>query len=550
MGLKDFMKIRFLQHVFLIILFSAHAFLQIYAQQVIRILPLGNSITEGYTDGSLTDAKMRGYRYGLRYLLQHADYDIDMVGSESNGSDYFTDSQHGGIGGTRDQYLVRLLTDGYDERNDLQILVPPRPYLDEYNPDIILLHIGTNDITHEGSAAITNQKISEILNLVDQYETRAGKEVIVFLALIINRKKPWTAGSPAEITTSFNNSIKSLAQTRIANGDKIVIVDMEHEAGFLYTSEDMADDGEGLHPNDLGYSRMANLWFNSIRTNFNTNPEISGIPNQTIAEEGNFSTISLDDYVWDIEDPDSGIVWTAFQTGTSYLNITFNASRQAEIIPKDKEWNGSQTVIFKATDRGMNGKYVKYASDTVIFTVTPVNDAPVITSTASPDAYPGEPYTYTFTATDADNPTLFKTAVQIPSWLSFSEASGALTGIPYEADKGPNPVILRAYDGLLATDQSYTLTVHGESVLEDQENAIIRIFPLPAKDFLRVKVPDIKTGARLEIINAMGITVKIIHIPACDGSIEFDLNGIESGTYFLHVFNNRVNYIHRFAVIR
>jgi hypothetical protein len=46
-----------------------------------------------------------------------------------------------------------------------------------------------------------------------------------------------------------------MAMNRIANGDDIVIVDMEDALNY---STDMADN---LHPNDSGYAKMANVWF-------------------------------------------------------------------------------------------------------------------------------------------------------------------------------------------------------------------------------------------------------------------------------------------------
>ena len=152
-------------------------------------MPLGNSITRGETDGTITEAQMKGYRYTLKQLLQGAGYNVDFVGSESAGGSYFNDCQHAGIGGSRDQYVARLLTDGYDARWNIQKILPPGPYLDVYNPDIVLLHIGTNDVTHETEDELYGQEnINAILNLIDQYEIRSQKEVIVFLALIINRR--------------------------------------------------------------------------------------------------------------------------------------------------------------------------------------------------------------------------------------------------------------------------------------------------------------------------------------------------------------------------
>jgi lysophospholipase L1-like esterase len=358
-------------------------------QPVVRIMPLGNSITRGEeTDGGLLESQMKGYRYDLKVLLEAAGYMVDFVGSESAGYLYFDDSQHAGIGGSRDQYVARLLTDGYDERWDRQTIEPPGPYLDVFNPDIILLHIGTNDITHESETELyDDEKVSTILNLVDQYEARAQKEVIVFLALIINRRNCVTG---CYTTTQWNIFINNLALNRIAGGDKIVIVDMENDAGFLYTDVDMADD---LHPNSLGYSKMASLWASSIMANYNTKPAITEIPDQIFDEGGSSDVINLDDFVSDLEDPDEQISWTASQVGSQNLNITIDDNRQATATPVNISWNGTQTVVFTATDQGRNGKYIKSSTDTVIFTVTPVDNLTDISKTSSNiHVYPNPSY--------------------------------------------------------------------------------------------------------------------------------------------------------------
>jgi lysophospholipase L1-like esterase len=521
----------------------------LYGQEAIKIMPIGNSITEGYTDGSLPNELLRGYRYGLRYLLKNYGYNIDFVGSQTGGSAYFNDCQHAGIAGTRDQYLVTLLNTGYDERNGVQILVPPRYYLDEYNPDIILLHIGTNDITHEGDAAITNQKVTEILNLIDQYESRANKEVLVFLALIINRVKPW--GTAAVRTTTFNNAIKAMAQARIAAGDKIVIVDMEKDAGFEYTyTTDMANDGEGLHPNESGYSKMAGLWFSSITSNFNTPPVIADIPDQTFAEGAGSVLFSLDDFVTDIEDPVDQITWTATEPGTPNLDITIDENRQVLAIPVDHYWNGTQTVVFTATDRGINGINGKSDCDTVVFTVTPVNNAPVITSAPVLTASVGELYSYTLTASDVDNLEVFLSVVSEPDWLSFSAESGLLTGTPAVADMGQNQVILDASDGLLHTGQSYTINVENHSALTDHESAGLTLYPVPARNYLVIDFDNQTEVTVFNVFNSSGILVEKIALPSNTNNYLLDLERFENGLYYIYMYSGSVFYSGKFSVIK
>ncbi len=56
------------------------------------------------------------------------------------------DPDHGAISSFRGRHVLRLLQDGYDELNSVQI-TGGQPYLDVYPADIVLLHIGTNDIS-------------------------------------------------------------------------------------------------------------------------------------------------------------------------------------------------------------------------------------------------------------------------------------------------------------------------------------------------------------------------------------------------------------------
>jgi predicted RNA-binding protein with TRAM domain len=59
-------------------------------------------------------------------------------------------------------------------------------------------------------------------------------------------------------TTTFNNNVQAMAETRIAAGDRIVIADQESALDY---STDMWDN---LHPNNAGYDKMAVVWENAL----------------------------------------------------------------------------------------------------------------------------------------------------------------------------------------------------------------------------------------------------------------------------------------------
>ncbi len=107
-------------------------------------------------------------------------------------------------------------------------------------------------------------------------------------------------------------------------------------------------------------------------TAVNDVPVVTDIPDQTIAEGGGFATINLDDFVGDVDNIDSELAWT--YAGNTELTVEITA-RVATISIPGGEWNSSETITFTATDPG-----TLFASDAATFTVTAINDSPVVTT--------------------------------------------------------------------------------------------------------------------------------------------------------------------------
>jgi lysophospholipase L1-like esterase len=193
-------------------------------------MPLGDSITKGIYDGSTPPtAETVGYRQKLYLDLTDASYDVDFVGGLEAGWEAtppFDDDHEGHPGYTDDEVA--------DEVNQ---------WLQANPPDIILLHIGTNYLKDPDPS-----DVEEILEEIDTFST----EITVVLARIINRK------NHHQITTDFNENIQAMADARIAVGDKIVVVDQESALDY---PEDMYD---LLHPNQTGYNKMADVWYEAL----------------------------------------------------------------------------------------------------------------------------------------------------------------------------------------------------------------------------------------------------------------------------------------------
>ena len=59
--------------------------------------------------------------------------------------------------------------------------------------NIVLLHIGTNDISERQTASEIALEVDGIIDEIDRYEADYEEEVTVLLALIINRSDPTSA---------------------------------------------------------------------------------------------------------------------------------------------------------------------------------------------------------------------------------------------------------------------------------------------------------------------------------------------------------------------
>ena len=161
------------------------------------------------------------------------------------------------------------------------------------NPaDIVLLHIGTNDISSGQSPAGIRDEINSILNEIDNYELSSGKGVWVVLALIVNRA---TGDSLRDETTDLNNRLDLLAASRRNGGDKIVVADMELAIDDYdkFPNGEMFDD---IHPYATGYTKMAQAWYDEligILPTANAGADKSVNPGASVSLDGRGSSDSL-----------------------------------------------------------------------------------------------------------------------------------------------------------------------------------------------------------------------------------------------------------------
>jgi lysophospholipase L1-like esterase len=195
-------------------------------------MPLGDSITAG-TPGIV------GYREKLYRDLINSGFKVDFVGSQSSGSGF--DANHEGYGWKTASFFNSQLNG-------------PEGYLLNANPpDIILYHIGTNDLGHSDVASYA-LAANETLRIIYEYDP----DITVILAKII-----LTTDNDRNIRAhSYNLLLEEYAQYWSDNGYSIIVVDMENAlVPAVYPEGDLAD---MAHPTKTGYEKMADVWYEAL----------------------------------------------------------------------------------------------------------------------------------------------------------------------------------------------------------------------------------------------------------------------------------------------
>ncbi len=192
----------------------------------LKIMPLGDSITFGSPDPGYG-----GYRHLLGTLLASDGYGVEFVGSRRSGDTFAGGPDNEGHPG----WTIEQLKNGIDTGR----------WLEAHRPDVILLHIGTNDI-RRGEASAAPGRLAALL---DDILGRLPQARVIVAQIIPYRRGP----EPGHL--SYNAAIPNVVASK---GARVSLVDLR----AVLTRADYAD---GFHPNAGGYDKMAQAWAPAIR---------------------------------------------------------------------------------------------------------------------------------------------------------------------------------------------------------------------------------------------------------------------------------------------
>jgi hypothetical protein len=218
-----------------------------------KILPLGDSITYGLitmtqdqvsSDPSINGKDSHGgYRVELFHKANTDSKKITFVGSVMNGPSMvdsmpFPPDNEGHSGFTITQMQPYASATG--SSSDVK-----------YAPNIILLHIGTNDARSSSvSTAITN-----LTTLITTITTSFPNALLVVTEII-----PYP--SEKSFVNSYNPMIPTVVKMFASMGKHVIGVDMSDVTGGFDTTTMLA--GDGVHPNQTGYNFMGDTWYAAI----------------------------------------------------------------------------------------------------------------------------------------------------------------------------------------------------------------------------------------------------------------------------------------------
>jgi lysophospholipase L1-like esterase len=194
----------------------------------LRVMPLGDSITYGLGAGG-------GYRAPLYQLITNAGYILDYIGNQiGNGAASLPDPDHEGYSGATIASIDSIL---------------PSIFNASAPPHIILLLLGVNDFRGPPDTAhATNRLEALVVRLATNWPN--AKIIVGSLTEVYEPIN-------TQIQTNFNPFLPGMCERQRGLGRQVYFTDM-------HSAVPLADMPDQLHPNQLGYTKMATNWFNVV----------------------------------------------------------------------------------------------------------------------------------------------------------------------------------------------------------------------------------------------------------------------------------------------
>lgn len=197
----------------------------------VRVMPLGDSITEGVNGG---------YRVGLWERAQADGLRLNFVGTRYDRWARLSDKDHEGHPGFTVGDLSREVNS----------------YLAAARPDVVLLMAGTNDLAwwHVEGVATTAARLGALIDTIHA----AAPEAHVIVGSIGPMKGRNQQGVERNaLASSYNALIRQEVERRAAAGRAVSFANVNAALSVA----DLYDD---VHPDEAGHAKIAAVWYEAL----------------------------------------------------------------------------------------------------------------------------------------------------------------------------------------------------------------------------------------------------------------------------------------------
>jgi lysophospholipase L1-like esterase len=196
----------------------------------LRVMPLGDSITYGLGASG-------GYRAPLYQLLTNAGYSLDFIGTQTgNGAASLPDPNHEGYPGAFISDIDSVVSGLFSAAM-------------EQEPDIMLLLVGINDYLNNVDTPHATNRLEDLVERIAINWPNAR--------LVVASLTEVSESLNTQVQTTFNTFLPSICERQRGLGRQVYFTDM-------HSAVPLADMPDRLHPNQLGYRKMATNWFTAI----------------------------------------------------------------------------------------------------------------------------------------------------------------------------------------------------------------------------------------------------------------------------------------------
>jgi fibronectin type 3 domain-containing protein/lysophospholipase L1-like esterase len=258
-----------------------------HAAGPVRLMAVGDSITAG-TDGDFT------WRYRLAQHFGQAGAPVDFVGD-------YTAPHEGtyAVGGWDSGHQAVWGMPAWQEKTLIRDAVARN------TPDVVVVHLGTNDLAFGVPAATAAADVRAIVD--GARDGRAGVKVL--LMKIVPR-----LGTDAALTNDFNGRLAALAAAMTTAESPVAVGDAF--AGFS-AEEDLYD---GTHPNRIGEYKIAAAVARGLWRSFGIGADYGAVPPVASGPDAPTGVTATP------EDGAATVAWAAVRQATSYNVYARNLS--------------------------------------------------------------------------------------------------------------------------------------------------------------------------------------------------------------------------------